>query len=114
VFNVFPPLNGNAVQIYQWGVLAPPATLASPYAAPSGYTDFVINGLAERLYHMVTTEKMTSRPAPYQLIAGRAYESRMKIKLLNRQIPRLNSDYPHGNGIEGFYDRDVSYTGEPY
>lgn len=117
VFNVFPPLNANAVQIYQWGVLVPPATLATAYSAPPGYQDFVVYGLAERLYHMATKDNMVANPAPYGIIAGRAYEAREKIKLINRQIPRLATDFPSGGrGGEGggFFDRNVSYTGEPY
>lgn len=115
VFNVFPPLNGNAVQIYQWGVLTPPTLLTDPYTAPPGYADFVIYGLAERLYYMVQNANMCPRMAPYSLIAGQALIARQTIKLVNRDIPRLATDYPRSpNSGDGFFDRDVSYTGEPY
>jgi len=54
VFNVFPPLNSNAIQLYQRGILASPATLATVYTAPPGYNDMVTYGLAERLYYLAT------------------------------------------------------------
>jgi hypothetical protein len=112
VINFFPPISGNTIQIYQWGILTPPANLGAQYAAPPGYGEMVVSGLAERLYHMVT-KKMCPRPAPYQVIAGKAHRALDQIRAVNRPIPRLASDFPSGSGPDGFYDSFVSYTGEP-
>ena len=114
VFNVFPPLNGNSIQIYQWGVLTPPATLGATYAAPPGYQDAIVYGLAERLYHMATKSNMVAHPVSYQIIAGKAHAALEKVRNVNRPIPKLINDSPRGNRAGGFYDSFVTYTGEPY
>ncbi len=110
VFNVFPPLNGNSLQFYTWGVQAPPSSLSSTYSAPPGYWDMILFGLAERMYYMVTKESLV-RVVPYALIAGKAKLAREKVM---RPIPRLASDAPRSGGPDGFYDSFVTYTGEPY
>lgn len=115
VFNVFPPLNGNSIELFTWGVLAAPTSLQATYSAPPGYWDLVVLGLAERLYYMATKE-VVIRPVPYQIIAGKAHAAREKIRLVNRPIPRLRTDCPSGSRIggSGFYDQNVRWTGEPY
>ena len=113
VFNVFPPLNGNAIQLYQRGILVPPATLATPYTAPPGYADGVTYGLAERLYYLATKEVVV-RPRPYPNIAGAAALAWQNIRRINRPIPRAPNDFACGNKPGGFYDSFVTYTGEPY
>lgn len=113
VFNVFPPLNGNSIELFQWGTLAAPATLASAYAAPPGYLNVVVCGLAKRLYYMVPKQLMPEKK-PYMQVAGEAKLAVDKINMLNRTIPLLSSDAPGGAPRDGFYDSFVTYTGEPY
>lgn len=116
VFNVFPPLTGNAIQLYQSGSLVPPANLAAAYAAPPGYEDMVIYGLAKRLYHMVDRDAIP-RVAPYGVIAGQADLALDRVKAMNKPIPEMSADAPSGSrmhGGDGFYDSFVTWTGEPY
>lgn len=113
VFNVFPPLSGNAIQIYQQGSLVPPATLEDPYSAPPGYQEMVVSGLAKRLYFLVT-KQAAIRLKPYGLISSDADRSLEIIKGMNRAIPELAADAPRGSSGRVGYDRNLTYTGEPY
>jgi hypothetical protein len=112
VFNVFPPLNGNAIELFTNQFLGVPLTVASPYSAPPAYRDAVIDSLAERLWPMCTNQVAVNRVS-LQWLAGTAYESRQKLRTLYRQIPRLASDFRGGGYGEGFYDSFVTDTGLP-
>lgn len=113
VLNVFPPLIGNAIELFTWEALGVPATLATPYAAPPGYQDAVIWSLAERLWPMCTKEIAVNR-VPHAYICGKAYEACQKVRTVNRPVPALACDFRGGRKIDGYYDSFVSYTGEPY
>lgn len=114
VFNVFPPLNGNSLQFYVWGVLAPPASLTSDYTAPPGYRDMVMDGLAERLYFMIP-KTVLQQKVPFGIIASRAARSLARVKAVNRTYPVLGNAFPHRRGGDtgGYFDRNLSYTGTP-
>lgn len=114
VFNVFPPLTQNAVQIYQSGVLAAPATLGATFAMPPGYWDFVVFGLAERLYHMVPKGAMVARQVPYAVLAAKAKIAKERIKNINRPLEVLRNDFKSGKRPDGYYDSYVHQIGEPY
>jgi len=115
VFNVFPPLNGNAIELFTWGVLAPPLSLGAAWSAPPGYQDMVILNLAARLYYMATRE-VVIRAIPYQILASQAQAALDKIRAVNRPIQRLRNDFSGGRrpGGAGYYDSFVTATGEPY
>lgn len=114
VFNVFPPLAaGCSIEIFAWGVLTAPATLGTAYAAPPGYADVVLFGLAERLYYMVPKELMPQK-VPYIQVAGAAKRALDKVKKLNRPLNTLATDFPSSGRPDGFYDSFVTQTGEPY
>lgn len=114
VFNVFPPLNGNSIELFQWGVLIAPATLNSPYSAPPGYADMVIWNLAMRNYYQMTKMEVIQK-APFGVILARAVKTLNHIKAINRAIPHLATDAPSGGGGRpGFFDSFITYTGEPY
>src|ERR1035437_9292833 len=114
VFNVFPPLNGNAIQIYQWGVLVPPVALTTNYLAPPGYGAMVIKGLAARLYHMVTKEAVIHLK-PFAIVAAEAETALNKVRRVNRPTPQLANDFHSRRGIgDGFYDSNVTNSGTPY
>lgn len=112
VFNVFPPLSGNSIELFTTQFLGVPLTLAMPYSAPPAYRDAVIDSLAERLWPMCTNQVAVNRVS-LQWLAGTAYESRQKVRTLYRQIPRLASDFRGGGYGEGFYDSFVTDTGLP-
>jgi hypothetical protein len=113
VFNVFPPLSGNAIELFCSQALAAPATLATAYSAPPGYLDAVIKSLAERLWSMIPSSVCPNKRSP-EWLAGSAYEACQKIQMLNRPIPMLASDFPRaGGGPGGFYDSNVTNTGLP-
>jgi hypothetical protein len=112
VFNVFPPLTGNAIELFCWQGFAAPATLATAYSAPAGYMDAVILSLADRLLPMCTKD-VVIRPVNPIKLAGMAHAAREKVRLVNRPIPTLKSDFRGGSKPSGYYDPNVSWTGEP-
>jgi len=118
VFNVFPPLNANSIELFTWGVLAPPGpaippTLAVLWSAPPGYADVVVWGLAERLWPLCTKDVMVHK-LPFAFICGKAKAAADKVRAVNRPIPKLPTDGPHGGLPGGYFDRFVTATGEPY
>lgn len=117
IFNVFPPLNGNSIQLYQQGSLVPPAELDSPYSAPPGYEDLVIFGLAKRLYHHVDGLVLREKK-PYVQVCSDYDRALEAIQAMNTPIPELAGDAPAGSrtagGGGGYYDSFVTWTGEPY
>lgn len=114
VFNVFPPLNGNSIELFQWGAYVTPANLAASYAAPPGYENVIVTNLAERLYYMTCTKQMVLERAPYLIISGKAKLAREAVQVINRPINPMPTDYPSGDRPGGFYDSFVTYTGDPY
>lgn len=113
VFNVFPPLNGNSIELFTWPSFAVPASLDAAYSAPSGYMDAVIYSLAERLWPMCTKDALLHRVTELSL-AAKAHAAREKVRLVNRPIPTLKSDFGAGKKPAGYYDSFVSQTGIPY
>lgn len=112
VFNVFPPLSGNAIELFCSEALAAPATLGDAYTAPPGYLDAVVKSLAERLWPMIPNSVAVNKVS-LEYLAGSAYEACQKIQMLNRPIPMLRSDMVVGAGPDGFYDSNVTNTGLP-
>lgn len=126
-FNVFPPLTGNAIQMYTWGNLEPPpspgqsnyttlaAALAYPYSQPPGYATAVEWALAARLNPLVP-KRAVINPLSQESLEGRSYEAWERIRRINRPAPGLATDAPSGGdaGNRGNYDSFVTYTGEPY
>lgn len=113
VFNVFPPLIGNSIELFTWPSFAVPATLAASYSAPPGYQDAVVYSLAERLWPMCTHNILVNK-VPVTWLAGKAHAAREKVRLVNRPLPTLKSDFRGGNKPAGYYDSFVSSTGNPY
>lgn len=113
IFNVFPPLNGNGIELFCWEALAVPASVDAQYNAPPGYADAVVWSLAERLWPMCT-KQLTINRVGFPYLCGKAYEACQKVRMVNRPIPTLRPDFHGGGHREGFYDANVSWTGEPY
>lgn len=127
VFNVFPPLTGNSIQLYTWGFLTPPpslgqanyttitAALATAFLQPPMYADMTIWELASRLLPLVPKVAVV-KPVSVEYLNGKAYASLQEVKRVNRPVPILATDAPsdRANGANGYYDSFVTYTGEPY
>lgn len=113
VFNVFPPMQGNSIELFTSPVLFVPASLSTAYSAPPGYADAVVKSLAERLWPLVTKD-MAPNKLPFATVAGYAENARLRIWTLNRPIPRLPGDFRSGSKPDGYYDSLVSWSGEPY
>ncbi len=114
VFNVFPPLNGNSIELFTWPMLGTPPSLAAAYSAPAGYQMAVVFSLADLLWPLCTKAMMVNKRSQGWL-AGQAYEACEKIRRVNRVIPTLRPDAPGNRGTtDGFMDSDVRWVGEPY
>lgn len=113
VLNVFPPLIGNAIELFCWEALAVPSTLGSNYSAPPGYQDAIVWSLASRLWPMCSRDIMPHK-LTHPFINGKAYEACQKVRTVNRPIPTLGQDFRGSQQPAGYYDSFVSYTGEPY
>ncbi len=114
VFNVFPPLNGNSIELFTNQQLAVPGGLTDPYSAPPAYMDAIICSLAEALWPLCTHDFMPKK-LPFGVLANKAYAARMRVRNVNRDVSTLRNDAP-GNRRSGapFYDPNVTWTGEPY
>jgi hypothetical protein len=114
VLNVFPPVTaGTVFELFQFGALVAPGSLATTYAGPPGYVNALVLTLAARLYYMVPKQLMPEK-VPYGQIAGQAKAACDRIRKLNRPVNRLGNDFQGGGPASGFYDSFVTYTGEPY
>jgi hypothetical protein len=113
VFNVFPPLTGNSIELFTWAAFAVPASLSAAYSAPPGYQDAVVYSLAERLWSLCTHSVMVNKVSQ-QWLAAQAHVAREKVRSVNRPLPTLKADFRGGNKPAGYYDSFVSYTGNPY
>ena len=113
VFNVFPPITGNSIELFTWAAFAVPATLGTSYTAPPGYMDSVVLSLAERLWPLCTHD-VTPHKVDLAELAGKAKAARDKVRNINRPIPKLGNDLSNASRPEGYFDSFVKYTGQPY
>lgn len=111
---VWPPLNGNSIEIFTWGFLTPPSTLNAPYSAPPGYAELIVFELAKRLWPMVTKDIAIHRVTWGQL-CGQAAAAKASVRALNAPMPRLASDFGGGRGSSvGECSWSLLLTGVPY
>lgn len=92
VINVWPPLNGNELEIFTWGFLTPPTVLASIVTLPPGYSDVIIYELAKRLWPMCTKD-MAINKVSHQWLCGQAKLARDRVKAVNAPMPKLANDF---------------------
>ncbi len=92
VINVFPPLNGNALEIFTWGFLTPPTSLTQTYSAPPGYAEVVIWNLARELWPLATNSVFTNK-LPFQFICGQAAKARAAVQAVNSPMPKMRNDF---------------------
>ncbi len=114
VINVFPPLNGNALEIFTWGFLTPPTSLASIYSAPPGYADVIIWELAKRLWMRCTHSVMPNK-VPLQWLCGQAARAKDVVRAVNAPMPKMRNDFSGSQGSRtAVCDWNLLLTGTPY
>lgn len=114
VINVFPPLNGNALEIFTWGFLTPPATLTQTYSGPPGYAEVVIWNLARELWPLCTNDVFVNK-LPFEFICGQAAKARAAVQAVNAPMPRMRNDF--GGSMRSnvaVCDWNLLLTGTPY
>lgn len=112
---VWPPLNGNGLEIFTWGALTPPATLSTPYSAPPGYGDLVVKMLAVRLWGLCTKDLFPNRQS-WTWITGQAELARQNVANANAVTPRIRCDFggSMSSRSTGVADWDLLLAGVPY
>lgn len=114
ILNVWPPLNGNSLEIFTWGFLTPPASLTASYSAPPGYADVIIWELAKRLYHMCPKSVLVNK-VPHMWLCGQAAIAKDAVRAVNAPKRRIRNDFISGNGQNSAAcDWDLLLTGVPY
>lgn len=114
VINVWPPLNGNALEIFTWGFLTPPVSLSTEMRVPPGYQDLIIKELAARLWPLCTHDQMVNK-VTHQWICGQAAIARKAVQDVNAPSPRLVNDFAGGSRTNiGVSDWSLLLTGVPY
>lgn len=112
--SVWPPLNGNSLEIFTWGFLTPPTALTSNINLPPGYQDLIVWELAKRLYNMTTLDVLVHK-ASLQWITGQACIARDRVRAVNAPRPRMANDFgPLGRGTAPECDWSLLLTGVPY
>ena len=111
---VWPPLNSNALEIFTWGALTPPASLSATYSAPPGYADVIVWDLARRMWSMCTKSILVNK-VPHQWLCGQAKLARDAVRAVNAQSPRLCNDFDAGHAAAtGASEWQLLLTGIPY
>lgn len=114
VINVFPPLNGNSLEIFTWGFLTPPTSLTQTYSAPPGYAEVVIWNLARELWPLATNSVFVNK-LPFQFICGQAAKARAAVQAVNAPSPRMRNDFGGGmRSTTAVCDWGLLLTGTPY
>jgi len=114
ILNVWPPLNGNALEIFTWGFLTPPTSLTATYSAPPGYADVIIWELAKRLWPRCTHNLMVNK-VPHQWLCGQASRAKADVRRVNAPMNRLRNDFSgSGPGKRNACDWDLLLVGQPY
>ena len=115
IINVWPPLNGNSLEIFTWGFLTPPTVLSAVMLIPPGYQDAIVWTLAQRLYPLATRNVFTNK-VPLQYLAGQAALARAKVKAVNAPSPKLVNDFTGGRAQRAARANnwETLLTGIPY
>ncbi len=114
VINVWPPLNGNQLEIFTWGFLTPPTGLTATVSFPPGYSDVIIYELAKRLWPMCTKDIAIHRVS-HQWICGQAKLARERVKAVNAPMPKLANDFGSRRwGSQAECNWDLLLAGIPY
>lgn len=115
VINVWPPLNGNSLEIFTWGFLTPPVRLDSVVMEPPGYQDAITYTLACRLWPMLTKNELVNSKESIMWLRGQAKIAREKIKAVNAPMPKLINDFRgHRATTVPECDWSLLLMGQPY
>lgn len=113
---LWPPINGNSVEIFTWGFLTPPSTLATVMALPPGYADAIKWELTKRVWPLCSLDIMPNR-LTWSQIAGQARLALQKVKRINAPSPRMVCDFRGGRSSisgTGVADWGLLLAGVPY
>ena len=111
---VWPPLNGNSLEIFTWGFLTPPATLGSVIVLPPGFQDLIVWHLTQRLWPLCTQDIMPHK-LPLQYINGQKVKAEALVKKLNAPSPRMTCNFKGGSTQKtGVSDWGLLLGGIPY
>jgi len=116
IINVWPPLNGNSLEIFTWGFLTPPTSLSTVVMEPPAYQDAITYTLAVRLWPMLTKNQLVNSKESIMWLRGQAKIARDKIKAVNAPMPKLVNDFAWGRsgGNVPVCDWGLLLTGTPY
>ncbi len=115
VINVFPPLNGNSLEIFTWGFLTPPVTLDTVVMEPPGYDDAIEYTLAARLLPMITHLVNVPGMVTPQWLRGQAKLARERVQFINAPRNKIINDFQNnGRGSGAVCDWQLLLTGVPY
>ena len=92
---VWPPLNGNALEVFTWGALAPPTALTDAFSAPPGYADLIVKQLAVRLWSYCSLNLFEKRHS-FEWVSSQAELARQEVAKVNAPMPRLRNDFVGG------------------
>lgn len=93
---VWPPLNGNSLEIFTWGFMTPPTVLSSVIALPPGYENALSWNLAAMICPLCTLDVMPHK-LPFAYIVGQKNLALAKVRRVNAPSPRMISDF-RGHG----------------
>lgn len=112
---IWPPLNGNSLEIFTWGNLSVPSVTTDLVSIPQGYGDLVVFQLASRLYSMAT-KQMYEHQNSIQWIRGQAEIARQRVAAVNAPMPRMRNDFISGSRANTGGDNSWSLllAGVPY
>lgn len=111
---IWPPLNGNSLEIFTWGFLTPPSTLDAQMSLPPAYQDAIIWHLTQRLWPLCTQDIMPHK-LPLQFINGQKAKALADVRRINAPMPKLVSDFRGGsNRNTGVCDWGLLLAGVPY
>lgn len=113
VINVWPPLNGNSLEIFTWGFLTPPTALSATVNVPPGYQDAIVYQLAKRLYHMATRDILPHK-IPWNVLAAQALAAQQRMQAVNAPMPKLVNDFGNRQRSGAQSDWQLLLTGQPY
>jgi hypothetical protein len=115
VINVWPPLNGNSLEIFTWGFLTPPISLSTVVMEPPGYQDAITYALAARLWPMVT-HNIAANKETHQWLLGQAKLARERVQFINAPRNTIRNDFQGGQSSRttGVADWGLLLTGQPY
>lgn len=114
--NIFPPINGNSLEIFTWGFLNTPLTLDSTFSAPPGYAEAIKYCLAARLWPLCTNQIMVNK-IDHRQVKGWARQRLDAVRLNNAPRNRMVNDFQGSSapGASGAVsDWSLLLVGIPY